>query len=44
MKKNQSERKITITDMRVHTKRINNRLKDAEQIRSLEDEGLEIIQ
>ena len=30
--------------MRIHARRINNRLKDAEQISSLEDEELEIIQ
>lgn len=30
--------------MKVRTKRINNRLKDAEQICSLEDEESEIIQ
>ena len=30
--------------MRIHARRINNRLKHAEQISSLEDEELEIIQ
>ena len=42
-KKNQSELKNTITDMKNTLERINSRVEDAEDISDLEDRELEII-